>query len=165
MGKLIPHYFASLFQPQTLNALPGFFLFSLRSLAAPEIMPKRAAASLWVNRPPNPCSMQPSSNDLPNADLQAALVQKHELPSSDLQAKLTIVLHEYGPQLAHILVRSIAGEAARSELDVLAEPLKKLVCAQPRAKAWLQDALTNATFPSAKVSESEKRVWLQRIMR
>ena len=109
--------------------------------------------------------MQPSSNDLPNVDLQAALVQKHELPSSDLQAKLTIVLQEYGPQLAHILVRSIAGEAARSELDVLAEPLKKLVFAQPRARAWLQDALMSDTFPSSKVSESEKRVWLQRIMR
>jgi len=109
--------------------------------------------------------MLPLYNESPNSNLQAALVQKHELPSADMQAKLTIVLHEYGPQLAHILVRSIAGEAARSELDVLAEPLKKLVFAQPRAKAWLQDALTSATFPSTKVGESEKRVWLQRIMR
>lgn len=105
-----------------------------------------------------------STKDSSNVDLQASIVQKHELPSPDLQAKLTIVLHEYGPQLGHILVRSIAGEAARSELDVLAEPLKKLVFAQPRAKAWLQDALTSATFPSAKVGEGEKRVWLQRIM-
>lgn len=125
-------------------------------------MPKRAAASLWVSQPPKPLQFPPK--DSPNVDLQASLVQKHELPSPDLQAKLTIAVHEYGPQLAHILVRSIAGEAARSELDVLAEPLKKLIFAQPRAKAWLQDALMSATFPSTKVGESEKRVWLQRIM-
>lgn len=104
-------------------------------------------------------------NGFPNVDWQANIIQKHELPSGDLQTKLTIVLHEFGPQLAHILVRNIAGEAARSELDMLAEPLKKLVFAQPNAKAWLQDALMSATFPSPKVGESEKRVWLQRIMK
>ena len=49
VGKMIPHYFESLFEHQNLDALPGLFVFSLRCLAIPEIMPKRAAASFWVS--------------------------------------------------------------------------------------------------------------------
>lgn len=75
------------------------------------------------------------------------------------------VTQRYGPQLCHILVRNIGGEAARSELDVLAEPLKKLVFAQPQAKVWLSNALSSEDFPSQKVGSTEKRVWLQKILK
>ena len=91
-------------------------------------------------------------------------MQRHELPS-DLEGNLNLVLEEYGPQLCYVLVQGIAGLAARSELDILADPLKRLIFAQPKAKAWLQDALQSPNFPSRKVGESEKRVWLQKIMK
>ena len=75
------------------------------------------------------------------------------------------IMQDYGPQLGQALVFNMGGEAARSELDFLAEPLKKLVSSQPRAKTWLMDALSSDAFPSGKVLEVEKRVWLQKIMK
>lgn len=71
----------------------------------------------------------------------------------------------YGPLVCQVLVHNIAGEASRSELDVLAEPLKKIVFSQQSAKAWLSDALNGDTFPSQKVNEAEKRMWLIKIVR
>ena len=75
------------------------------------------------------------------------------------------VMSEYGPKLTHAMVQNFGGEAARSELDTLAEPLKRLVAAQPMAKTWLSEALFNETFPSQKVGPTDKRMWLQKIMR
>ena len=75
------------------------------------------------------------------------------------------VIHEYGPLLCLGLVRGIAGEAARSELDALIEPLKKVVFRQPKAKLWLSDALFNASFPSPLVSDADKKIWLQKVMK
>ena len=75
------------------------------------------------------------------------------------------VTQQYGPQLCNILVRNIGGEAARSELDVLAEPLKKLIFAQSQAKMWLSNALSSEDFPSQKVGSTEKRMWLQKIIK
>lgn len=62
-------------------------------------------------------------------------------------------------------MNKVAGEASRSELDDLAEPLKKMIFSQPSAKLWLSDALNGDSFPSQKVNPSEKSVFLQRIMR
>ena len=70
----------------------------------------------------------------------------------------------YGPQLCHALIRNISGEAARSDLDTISLPLKKLVFAQPRAKRWLSEALNSASFVSDKVNSTEKRVWLEKAM-
>jgi hypothetical protein len=46
-----------------------------------------------------------------------------------------------GPLLSRSLVRNIGGHAARSELDKLCEPLKKLVTTRPEAQGWLHQAL------------------------
>ena len=74
-------------------------------------------------------------------------------------------MQQYGPQLCELLVRQIGGDGSRSELDTFAEPLKKLVFAQPQAKEWLANALDHKEFPSVKVGPTEKRVWLQKIMK
>ena len=78
---------------------------------------------------------------------------------------IEVAMKQYGPRLCHILVRQIGGEAARSELDVFAEPLKRLVFAQLQAKQWLASALDNDNFPSKKVGPTEKRMWLQKIIK
>ena len=96
--------------------------------------------------------------------MQATIVQKYEVPD-EIAMFLAAVTQQYGPQLCHLLVRRIGGEAARSELEILTEPLRKLVFAQPQAKAWLSDALNSEDFPSLKVGVSEKRMWLQKIIR
>ena len=75
------------------------------------------------------------------------------------------VTQRYGPLVAEIVVNKIAGLASRSELDELAEPLKKMVFFQPSAKVWLMDALHSDKFPSQRVNPAEKAVWLQKIMK
>lgn len=73
-------------------------------------------------------------------------------------------MQEYGPQLSHALISNISGMAARSELDVISLPLKRLVFAEPRAKAWLSDALQSGYFFSDKVDSTARRLWLQKII-
>lgn len=75
------------------------------------------------------------------------------------------VMMEYGPLLSQALMRNIGGEAARSELDVIAEPLKKMIFKHPNAKAWLNEALFSDAFPSQSVGPEEKRIWLQKVMK
>jgi hypothetical protein len=69
-----------------------------------------------------------------------------------------------GPNLAEVLINNFGGNAARSELDSLSEPLKKLVFKQPMSKKWLEAALLNPSFPSQKVDAREKHAFLAKIM-
>ena len=71
----------------------------------------------------------------------------------------------YGPSLCQALIYQIGGNAARSELETLAEPLKKLIVKQPQAKKWLSEALYSIQFPSKRVNDTEKRMWLQKVIR
>jgi len=68
-----------------------------------------------------------------------------------------------GPLFTQTLIRNIGGNAARSEIDKLSDPLKKLVVQQPRAQAWLEHALSH-DFPSARVTEEEKMLFLKKIL-
>lgn len=135
--KMVPHYLDCMMSAQNVQKL---FDFALKALTAAEIMPKRAAAHFW-----------------------ATFVQQYEV-SGDVAMFVAAVTQQYGPQLCHLLVRSIGGEAARSELDFLADPLKKLIFAQPQAKVWLSNALSSEDFPSQKVGSTEKRVWLHKVI-
>lgn len=91
-------------------------------------------------------------------------MQNREL-SEESQNVVYDIMQRYGSQLSYVLIMNIGGGASRSDLDVLAEPLKKLVSLHPRAKAWLTEALWSESFPSQKVSESDKRIWLQKIIK
>lgn len=66
-------------------------------------------------------------------------------PSSPLQQAIATALTHLGPLLARALVRNMAGHAARSELDKLCEPLKKLVTTRVEAQAWLLAAAAAGT--------------------
>ncbi|KAK0738570.1 armadillo-type protein [Schizothecium vesticola] len=65
------------------------------------------------------------------------------LKSSDpaLSHIIASAMTTLGPLFCRALVRNIGGHASRSELDKLADPLKRLVTQQPGAQAWLQRAL------------------------
>lgn len=75
-----------------------------------------------------------------------------------------------GPLFCRALVRNIGGHASRSELDKLADPLKRLVTQQPGAQGWLQAALMDDgggpdSFPGGeRVSRGERGVFLKRVM-
>lgn len=66
--------------------------------------------------------------------------------------------------LAQALIYNLGGHCARSEIDKLCEPLKKLVVRQVNAKAWIEAALLDPRFPSENVDEKDKQVFLQKIM-
>ena len=95
--------------------------------------------------------------------LQASFLETRNHSAEDTATRY-FVMQQYGSQVCDVLVRQIGGEAQRSELEILAEPLKKLVFSQPMAKQWLTTALESSTFPSTKVSLEERRFWLQKVM-
>lgn len=70
-----------------------------------------------------------------------------------------------GPLLGQSLARNIGGNALRSELDRLCEPLRKLVTRYPMAKDWLQSGLEHPSFPSEKVSAEQKSLFVKKIIR
>jgi hypothetical protein len=67
--------------------------------------------------------------------------------------------------LAQALIYNIGGNAARSELDKLSEPVKKLVVRQVHSKNWFEAALLDINFPSDKVTVKDRVVFLQKIMK
>lgn len=84
---------------------------------------------------------------------------------SQIRGMLDAIMQAFGPKLAIALMGEIGGDAARSELDTLAEPLKKLVVSQPKAKEWLNASLYSDQFQSRIVGDAEKKVFLQKIIR
>ncbi len=85
--------------------------------------------------------------------------------ATSTSAALSHVTDACGPQLSLVLIQGIGGGAARSELDGLTEPLRKLAFRGGAAKAWLEDALASDQFPSDRVLEADKRTFLQTILR
>ncbi|KAL8828270.1 MAG: hypothetical protein Q9191_002691, partial [Dirinaria sp. TL-2023a] len=139
-AKTIPVYIESLFDLKTLFDLPNLFRLTLTSLTMREIMPKRAAASFW------------------------ALFILHHTFVTQSSETIQSYLAEFGPRLCHVLIRNISGEGFRSDMDILAEPLKRLAYCHPMARQWLQDALFSPSFTSQKVGDQEKIQWLQKIL-
>jgi hypothetical protein len=70
-----------------------------------------------------------------------------------------------GPLLTQSLARNIGGNALRSELDRLSEPLRKLVVKYPMAKEWLQAGLDHPSFPSHRVTPEQKSLFVKKIIR
>lgn len=82
-----------------------------------------------------------------------------------MQDQVNSALQHLGPLLAKALIYNIGGNASRSELDKLSEPLRKLVVAQVRSKSWLDAALREDAFDSDKVTTKDKLVFLQKVMK
>lgn len=89
------------------------------------------------------------------------------LKASDpsVQSGIDSAMSHLGPHVAHSLIQNIGGKAARSELDKLSDPLKKLVVQHVNSRAWLEAALNDASFPSDKVSRDDKSMFLKKIIR
>lgn len=82
-----------------------------------------------------------------------------------IQAGFRNALEHLGPLLAKSLMQNMGGNASRSELDKLSDPLKKLVVGHPRAKQWLETALLDPSFPSTQVSAAEKSMFLKKVIK
>jgi hypothetical protein len=139
--------------------LEFLFVFTLKALTGNNPLPKFSAAEFWVCYAVVP--------QIPSADschTQSAFVGLRN-EESHLQEAIDGALQHLGPLLAQALIYNIGGHAARSELDRLSEPLKKLVVRQVHSKRWLEAALLGDDFPSDKVTVAQRKVFLQRVMR
>ncbi|EMR90718.1 putative importin 13 protein [Botrytis cinerea BcDW1] len=124
------------------SSLEHIFMFTLKALTGRDPLPKQSAAEFWA-----------SFVSLPTNN-----------PDAHVQQAITNALQHLGPLLAQALIYNIGGAAARSELDKLSDPLRKLVVSQVRAKSWLEAALIDGNFPSDKVDQKEKMVFLTKVM-
>ena len=82
-----------------------------------------------------------------------------------MQITLDGALEHIGPLIADAVVYNISGSAARSELDKVCDPLKKLVVRSPSAMTWLQNSLFSASFGSELIKDNEKSIFLQKLMK
>lgn len=131
---------AALLRAEPSSQLEFFFMFTLKVLDGNEPLPKAAAAEFW-----------------------STFITLR--PEEDLKAAVSNAMEHLGPLLSRSLINNFGGNASRSELDKLADPLKKMVVQHVRAQSWLEQALTAPSFPSDRVTASEKAVFLKKIMK
>ncbi|KAH8653657.1 armadillo-type protein [Xylariales sp. PMI_506] len=125
---------------QATTALEFLFMFAIKMLNGNEPLPKAAAAEFWTS----------------------FIVLKST--DQETQTAIDVAMNHLGPLLAHSLIQNIGGNASRSELDKLCDPLKKLVVQHVNSRQWLETALNDASFPSDKVGSSEKALFLKKII-
>ncbi|KAF9869360.1 hypothetical protein CkaCkLH20_13171 [Colletotrichum karsti] len=140
-NRMITREPMALFRPECLPLAEFFFIYSLRVLDGREPLPKAAAAEFWA-----------TFVSLKHADRGA-------------QDTIDHAISQLGPLLAQSIVRNIGGNASRSELDRLSEPLKKMVSHQVKARVWLEQALFDPSFPGQQVSADEKAVFLKKVIK
>ncbi|CCC13967.1 hypothetical protein SMACR_08088 [Sordaria macrospora] len=140
VDKIMTRYPEVVFHVQPPQMLEYFFMFSLRVLNGREPLPKTASAEFWSN----------------------FITLKSESP--DLQGTINNAMEHLGPLISQTLIQNIGGNAARSELDKLSDPLKKLVTSQMRSRQWLEQALFDQNFPSSQVGNEEKSTFLKKII-
>lgn len=88
---------------------------------------------------------------------------RHDHP--DVNDSMRHAMQTLGPLLAQSLARNIGGNASRSELDKLSEPIKRLVTRFPLAKDWLQAGLNHPSFPSKKITAEQKALFIKKLVR
>ncbi|KAK1979492.1 armadillo-type protein [Colletotrichum cereale] len=129
-----------LFHPDCLPLTEFFFMYALRVLDGREPLPKAAAADFWATF----MTMKPTDQGV--------------------QETIDHAITQLGPLLARSIVRNIGGNASRSELDRLSEPLKKMVNHHAKARIWLEQALYDPSFPGQQLSSDEKALFLRKII-
>ncbi|KZL75180.1 importin 13 [Colletotrichum incanum] len=139
-NRLVSREPASLFHPDCLPLAEFFFMYALRVLDGREPLPKAAAADFWATF----MTLKPTDQGT--------------------QETIDHAIAQLGPLLAQSIIRNIGGNASRSELDRLSEPLKKMVNHHAKARVWLEQALHDSAFPSQQVSGDEKAMFLKKII-
>ncbi|KAL7918504.1 ARM repeat-containing protein [Trichoderma austrokoningii] len=132
-----PNAFISL---EPSDAIEFFFLFTLQVMDGKEPLPKASAAEFWT-----------------------AFVSTRG-DDAGLQETFKRAMDTLGPLLTQSLARNIGGNALRSELDRLSEPLRKLVVNYPMSRDWLQSSLDHSSFPSQRVTPEQKSLFVKKVI-
>ncbi|KAL8922875.1 MAG: hypothetical protein Q9172_003381 [Xanthocarpia lactea] len=105
-----------------------------------EIMPRRSAGFFWTS-----------------------LFVRYDL-KADVHVLVDSILVQYGPQVTQAIINNIGGDAARSELENWTNPLRQMVSTEVRSRQWISEALSSPTFPSSKVDDAQKKLFLEQVM-
>ncbi|PQE11948.1 hypothetical protein CJF31_00000059 [Rutstroemia sp. NJR-2017a BVV2] len=143
------------------SSLEQIFMFTLKALTGRDPLPKASSAEFWVGSSFMKDFFGRTLTLIAKSTFVSLPVNQ---PDQAIQEVITNALQHLGPLLAQALIYNIGGAAARSELDKLSDPLKKLVVSQVRAKSWLEAALREGNFPSDQVDDKEKMVFLTKII-
>ncbi|OTB08480.1 hypothetical protein M426DRAFT_317105 [Hypoxylon sp. CI-4A] len=129
-----------IFMSQSSDMLEFIFMFAIRLLSGNEPLPKAAAIDFWSTFITLKTGNQSTQGVIDNA------------------------MTYLGPAISKALILNIGGNASRSELDKLSEPLKKLVVQHVNARRWIEAALSDPEFPSDIVSSEDKELFLKKVL-
>lgn len=149
-------------QIQPTSDLEYFFMFVLKVLDGKEPLPKASACEFWVSPSLYPPWITLSENPSSQVTQSTFVTIRPDDPA--VQANFNIAVEHLGPLLARSLMHNIGGNASRSELDKLSDPLKKLVTQHPRSKDWLEAALFGPSFPGSEASQDDKSMFLKKVI-
>lgn len=135
--RMIPHFLHLLLQANVAILLD----FVLVNTEEPSTLPKRAACNFWVK----------------------FIAPQTSATTPDVQQSMTQVLDAYGPRLAAALMRQFGGQAMRSDLEFLCEPLKALLLHQRQSQSWLQDGLASIIPANQAMGSEEKSKFLRQL--
>jgi hypothetical protein len=162
MNRVMSRYPEALLQLQPTSDLEFFFMFALRVLDGKEPLPKGSACDFWVcTSTANIAALRVRIRLTSNKSAFVA-IKSDDAP---VQAGFSNALEHLGPLLTRSLAQNIGGNASRSELDKLSDPLKKLVVQHPRVKQWLEAALLDPSFPSTKVTAEDKSMFVKKVIK
>ena len=137
LARLMPYYTRILLG----NTIYFILDWTLLAIEGPDPFPKRSACEFWSKLlKPQPARI-----------------------SEETQQRLNQVVATFGPKFASFLVFQLGGDAQRSDLDFLCEPLKTMLLHQGSAQAWLQQGILHSTFPSPNVSPDNRVMFLRQI--
>ncbi|KAH8170791.1 hypothetical protein LIA77_09572 [Sarocladium implicatum] len=117
-----------------------FFVFTLKVLVGKEPLPKAAAADFWTT-------------------FVGLRSEQH-----DVQESAATMMRTLGPMLSQALARNIGGQASRSELAKLSEPVKKLVSCYPQSKNWLETAFEDPEASGPNVTREDRSLFVKKLI-
>ncbi|KAF2474327.1 ARM repeat-containing protein [Lindgomyces ingoldianus] len=100
------------------GVLKGMFDFSIECIKSPEVLPKRAAASLWKD-------IFELSGNTKNA---------HQTTGQD-------IVNHFGQAVTSALIFNVCGEVDGSSLDQIIAPLRKIIQSDRNARTYITNAI------------------------
>jgi hypothetical protein len=124
---------ASILKHEQPEVLKGTFDFSVECIKSPEVLPKRAAASLWRD-----------------------VIEKTASSGTPDQAMCQEIVDHFGQAVTSALIANISGEVDASSLEHVVIPLRKLIQNDRHSKAYITSAL--AELPLLQRVQGEQAV-------
>jgi hypothetical protein len=120
--ELIQSFFkqnATILKSEHPDVLKGTFDFSVECIKSPEVLPKRASASLWKD-----------------------IFEKTGSTGSVDQATCQDIVNHFGQAVSFALMANVCGEVDYTSLEHILAPLRKLIQYDRQARAYITAALT-----------------------